>query len=115
LPFTRLTVHFPKSEQKVAAPLLIQRAGNARDYRVTDDYRAAFEAARRQVASAERVGRKWGGVVEAIRGLARSARHIDADERQKVLTQLDQAAGAAESQNASRVMHYLRLAERELP
>lgn len=82
---------------------------------MTDNYRASFEAARRQVASAERAGREWGSVVEAIHSLARSARHINAAERQKVLAQLDRAAGAAESQDASRVMHFLRLAEQELP
>jgi HPt (histidine-containing phosphotransfer) domain-containing protein len=82
---------------------------------VTDNYRAAFEAARRQVASAERTGEEWGRVVEAIHALARSAQRVDAAEREKVLAQLDRAVGAAESRDASRVMHDLRLAEREIP
>lgn len=82
---------------------------------MTDNYRAAFEAARRQVASTERAATEWGRVVEAIHDLARSARHIEVNERQKVLRELDRAAGAAESQDASQVMHFLRCAEQELP
>jgi hypothetical protein len=54
-------------------------------------------------------------VVEAIHALARSAQRVHAAEREKVLAQLDRAVGAAESRDASRVMHYLRLAEQELP
>jgi len=82
---------------------------------VTENYHASFEAARRQVASAERTGEEWGRVVEAIHALARSAQRVHAAEREKVLAQLDRAVGAAESRDASRVMHYLRLAEQELP
>ncbi len=74
---------YRKNGDTVATPPSFHRTGHPRDGNVTENYHASFEAARRQVASAERAGEEWGRVVEAIHALARSAQRVHAAEREK--------------------------------